>query len=414
MERFAARFDVKPLEKQLKPVALNEQYRSLAGVMVGFNYIDKGLRIWRVEGGLALLSRLRRKLLNASGHISAVAWILHRLQWRRGDQSAEQQYLFRLEQEIANFETVTNVHDLPAIFHYWARNFLQPKCEVLGIPDLTEFFARYARAACRAQPTRPCYLVSLGVGNCETEVAIAEQLLASHTTNFVLVCVDLNPHMLARGRDLASAKGVTQHLQFVESDIKGWSIDRGYAVVMANQSLHHFQELELLFRKTQQALGDEGVFVVFDVIGRNGHMRWPEALEVVHRIWKTMPERYKYNHLLRRHERMYDNWDCSAGGFEGIRAQDILPLLVKHFHFELFLAYGNVIDVFIDRAFGHNFDVACEEDRRFIDMVGRLDDDLINKGVVKPTHLFAVMRNHGSGETKVYRHWTQDFCLRHV
>ncbi|HJR77977.1 MAG TPA: class I SAM-dependent methyltransferase [Nitrospiraceae bacterium] len=382
--------------------------------MAGLNCIDKGLRIWRVEGGLALLSRLHKKLLSASNSVGILASILHRLQSGSDDKSAERQYVSRLGREIANFKTVTNVHDLPAIFHYWAHNFLQPKCEVMGIQDLTEFFVGYARVACRADPTRTCYVASLGAGNCETEVAIAEHLLANHMTNFVLDCIDLNPHMLARGRDLAAARGVAQHLRFVDSDIKGWSIDREYAVVMANQSLHHFQELELLFRKTQRALGDEGLFVVSDVIGRNGHMRWPEALEVVHRIWKTMPERYKYNHLLRRHERMYDNWDCSVGGFEGIRAQDILPLLVKHFHFELFLAYGNIIDIFIDRAFGHNFDVACEEDRRFIDMVGRLDDDLIDRGVVKPTHLFAVMRNRASCETRVYRHWTQEFCLRHV
>ena len=48
-------------------------------------------------------------------------------------------------------------------------------------------------------------------------------------------------------------------------------------------------------------------------------------------------------------EEQYENWDCSEEGFEGIRAQDILKLLNKNFYFKKFLAYGNLIDIFIDR-----------------------------------------------------------------
>jgi hypothetical protein len=51
--------------------------------------------------------------------------------------------------------------------------------------------------------------------------------------------------------------------------------------------------------------------------------------------------------------------------FEGIRSQDILPLLLEYFHFEVFIPYGNVIDPFIDRTFGPNFDSSREWDRDF-------------------------------------------------
>ena len=46
------------------------------------------------------------------------------------------------------------------------------------------------------------------------------------------------------------------------------------------------------------------------------------------------------------------------GSFEGIRAQDILPLLVERFTFDEFIGFGNVIDPFVDRSFGPNFDIA--------------------------------------------------------
>ncbi len=67
------------------------------------------------------------------------------------------------------------------------------------------------------------------------------------------------------------------------------------------------------------------MFVTNDMIGRNGHQRWPEALEIVNQYWHELPEAYRYNKLLSRYEPEYMNWDCSTEGFEGIRAQDILP-----------------------------------------------------------------------------------------
>ena len=93
-----------------------------------------------------------------------------------------------------------------------------------------------------------------------------------------------------------------------------------------------------------------------DMIGRNGHMRWPEALVILDGLWKELPNSYKYNHQLKRLEVQFDNWDCSKEAFEGIRSQDILPLLIKKFQFDLFLGFANVVDVFVDRSFGHQTD----------------------------------------------------------
>jgi hypothetical protein len=127
------------------------------------------------------------------------------------------------------------------------------------------------------------------------------------------------------------------------------------------------------------------------MIGRNGHMRWPEACEQIARLWSLLPDTYKYNHQLSRLEETFDNWDCSKEGFEGIRAQDILSLLIESFEFEYFLAFSNLIDVFCDRSFGHNFSRERSFDRAFIDFVAELDERLIREGTLTPTHLVAVM-----------------------
>jgi SAM-dependent methyltransferase len=238
-------------------------------------------------------------------------------------------------------------------------------------------------------------------------------LVAAECNNFVLECLDINSNMLQRGKELAEQKSLEKYMRFVTEDASSWAPpEEAFGVVMAHQSLHHIVDLELFFEKIKKSLSKQGKFLTSDIIGRNGHMRWPEAMRRIDEIWADMPERYKYNHALKRFEGKYENWDCSTDGFEGIRAQDVLPLLRRYFEFEMFLGYGNLIDIFVDRAFGHNFDPASQEDQRFIDKVALLDDQLIESGELKPTHIIAVMGNAQVENPRVYRHLTPEFCTR--
>lgn len=159
-------------------------------------------------------------------------------------------------------------------------------------------------------------------------------------------------------------------------------------------------------------MASTGFFVTCDTVGRNGHLRWPEALSIVHEYWKELPKEYTYNHLLRRHEALYENWDCSVDGFEGIRAQDLLPLLLQHFHFDFFLPFGNLIDPFIDRAFGHNFKPERTWDIAFIDRVHRRDDFEIKRGAIKPTHIIAAMSASPVDKTSMEEGLDPVFCVR--
>ena len=207
-------------------------------------------------------------------------------------------------------------------------------------------------------------------------------------------------------------KDLSKYFVFSPFDVNSWRPARKYHAVLAFQSLHHFVELEVLFSKIQAALHPDGYFMADDMIGRNGHQRWPEALKFVHEFWKELPSKYTYNHLLRRFETVYENWDCATSGFEGIRAQDILALLVERFHFDSFFAFGNIIDVFIDRTFGPNFDPDKEWDRAFIDRVHAADVAEIEAGRVKPTHMMAVMTKKPVGRTKIHKHLSPGFCIR--
>ena len=66
-----------------------------------------------------------------------------------------------------------------------------------------------------------------------------------------------------------------------------------------HESLHHFVALETIFANIRQALSSDGFFLADEMIGRNGHMRWPETLELIQGILKFIPDHYKTNHLKR-------------------------------------------------------------------------------------------------------------------
>jgi ubiquinone/menaquinone biosynthesis C-methylase UbiE len=317
----------------------------------------------------------------------------------------------QLDQELSNYRNVDEVHALPPIFHYWSNKYLLPKLRRLGFESISDVFLQYITRISAEKRNVVCKIVSIGAGNCDFEIALAKSLLARRIANFHFECLEINPSMLVRGERHAQSEQIEKYFTFSASDVNEWRPKGGFEIALANHSLHHVVQLEALFDTIKVGLAQGGAFVINDMIGRNGHMRWPEALEIVERFWKYLPRSHKYNHQLKRVEEDFVNWDCSREGFEGIRAQDIIPELLKTYQFDLILGFANAIDVFIDRGFGPNFDVNCDWDRLYIDQVHDADQELLDRGQLKPTHMVAALMREDS-HPKVYKHLTPAFCVR--
>jgi len=299
-------------------------------------------------------------------------------------------YQARVAQQVEQYLD-EEIHELPGIYHYWSNKHLGPLIdETFGPGTIPEIYAReFASAIARTGQTS---LVSLGAGDGATEVEIAKALKAAGDPAFSIELVELSDHLLGRAAESAREAGVADALRFSQCDVNQWRPAQTYAGVMANHSLHHFLQLENVFDAVWDGLDPSGVFVSFDMIGRNGHQRWPEARLFTQFLWDQLPERYKFHRLLRRLESpVFLDWDCSTEGFEGIRAQDILPLLTQKFGFAKFAAWGGFIDVFLDRGFGPNFDPESPEDRAFIDRAQAANEAMLQIGFVKPTQMAAVM-----------------------
>lgn len=324
-------------------------------------------------------------------------------------------YVERVAAETSRFSHETHVHDLPRIFHYWSNTYLLPKLQHFGASSIDEYFVNaFDRVITALGSVRPARLASLGAGNCDTEVRVAQALLARGHSNFSLECLEITDAMVERGRKLAAAAGVAAQVIPVQVDLNRWEPRDSYDALVANQSLHHVVHLERLCATAAGALSPGGLVVVSDMIGRNGHQRWPEALSIVREFWAELPDSYRYHLQLQRHEPEFRDWDCSFEGFEGIRSQDVLPTLSRHFEFEEFLAFANVIDPFIDRGFGPHFDPDREWDRDFIDRVHLRDEVELMAGTITPTHLIGTLRAGRTGATpRCWRNLTPEFCVRH-
>ncbi|OFY85780.1 MAG: hypothetical protein A3F72_21640 [Bacteroidetes bacterium RIFCSPLOWO2_12_FULL_35_15] len=324
----------------------------------------------------------------------------------------------RVQNEL---ETFSQAHaeggiasSIPEIFSYWASHYLSPRLrEVFGEHDITSLFANeIVERAKSMKKTGVFKCLSLGSGDCSEDFEIAQKVIEKGV-NIKITCTDLNPKLMSYSAEKAKEKGLEKYFIFETLDLNSQFPKSNHDVIYVNHSLHHFVELEKIFTNINSNLNAGGSFIVSDMIGRNGHRRWPEALVWMNSLWSILPLEKKFNNFSKKIDDPYINFDCSAENFEGIRAEDVLPLLVKEFHFEKFVGFGNVIDVFTDRIYGHNYSVNNKWDVAFIDFVENLNTQLIDAGTVKPTAMFGTLvKKTKNNKECVYSRWNPEFSVR--
>lgn len=324
-------------------------------------------------------------------------------------------YETRLRQQQEQYATGAEIHGLPEIYHYWSNRYIAPYIQqVFGTKSITEIYAHPLAHMLDGGGARTRKFVSIGSGDCSEEIKIAKCLLEAGHSNFVILGFEVAAHLIGEANTAIARQGLAKHVASKFFDVNRGMIDEPIDAFIAHHSLHHIVELERLFDLIDQSLRPDGHFISCDMIGRNGHMRWPETLRYVEAIWANLPDIKKYNWQHRQQHNQFLNWDCSKEGFEGIRAQDILPLLLRHFSFEGFFGCGGFIDPFVDRGYGPNYDAANPLDRDFIDLVATANDAMIDSAQIKPTMMFADMVKKKSGVAlHVVGRRTPEFCVRY-
>jgi len=303
----------------------------------------------------------------------------------------DETYLRRISSQIAQHAQAP-IHEAPRIATWLNTNFLSPLLmDVMGADSVSDIYARELAQA--VQRTGLDCVVSIGAGDASEEIGAVHAAERLGLPPFRILCLELSEILVRRGQAAIEGQGLAHRIEMRVADLNaGLPVEGSVAGFMAHHSLHHIEALETLFDGIAKHMHREGAFVTFDMIGRNGHMRWPEVLHPLREIWRQLPSHLRFDRSRGSEDTWFTDWDCSIEGFEGVRAQDILPLLTSRFKFEKFLAWGGLTDVFVDRRFGFNFDPDNMEDRRFISSLQASEARLLEEGRIYPTQMVAVMR----------------------
>jgi SAM-dependent methyltransferase len=300
-------------------------------------------------------------------------------------------YERKLLAEQNTYNNITNVHDLPEINKVInAMSLSKWLNELTGKQNHMDWWANEIKIR-YAEVKRPIRILSIGCGNGDVEIDLMNRL---KNLDLHLLGLDINKAMLERANLLAQNQKCT-NAKFEYCDLNNLHLEGFYDIFIASHSLHHIVELEKLFIGMNLHSAENAIFLVNDMIGRNGHVMWPVTEQVVSHIWDKLDRTFKFNGYTRKFDEKPMNDDCSKEGFEGICAEDILPLMEKYFNFEIFLPFSCIINRFTDRGYGHNFHADIPEERALMETILKIDLQLLSEKRLSPVQMMAQLRPKG-------------------
>jgi SAM-dependent methyltransferase len=183
-------------------------------------------------------------------------------------------------------------------------------------------------------------------------------------------------------------------MRFVAADATGFRDPQPCDVLVVNQFFHHVADLEGFCAALVRGLAPDGVLLSSDVVGRNGHVPWPDVEAQVQAFWRELAPAQTLDRSDGRRKPRYEAVDHAAYSNEGVRAQDVVACLADAFDFEVFLTFGAAIMPFVERRFGFNFSIDGT-DAELLERIAATDDARVQRGDYPASNMFAVLRHRG-------------------
>lgn len=276
---------------------------------------------------------------------------------------------FAEEAEITGDLRLGGIHAHDAWRYYWARTMARLPEPGLADP-LRILQERFPRA--------PLRILSLGSGYCGEELALARRLGGRCHVR----CTDLNGDLFEEARRRSRAEGLD--FAFEELDLNFARITTGaWHLIFAHASLHHIINLEHLFDQIRRGLVEGGLFKLVEVIGQNRRLLWKENERFARRLLRQLPFRIRGPCRLRA--------PSHTEGMEGIRQQEILPLLHTHFTPLAEIRHGAFMRaICLHRHLGPRLDPSDEKRRRWLDWLIDADASAVRTGLLKPLEVWGL------------------------
>lgn len=165
-----------------------------------------------------------------------------------------------------------------------------------------------------------------------------------------------------------------------------------FDVVMCVSALHHIVELERVAEFIQQVLVDDGEFwSIGEAIGRSGNRLWQEEYAVANSFFRRLPERLRRNRRSMKPDQDLPDADYSEATFEGIRSDEIEPLLSHRLEPVQLYRRNCFLWRLVDLAYADNYDLSDAEDIAWIQAAVRSELAHYRAGG-RPTELHGVFR----------------------
>jgi SAM-dependent methyltransferase len=244
-----------------------------------------------------------------------------------------------------------------------------------GYSDLPGYLCRSLK-----DTIRPIEILSLASGYCGHELDLARRM----TLPYTITCTDLNERMFERARDAARTEGLMMNFQ--EADLNFIAINPArYDLIFAHAAIHHVINLEYLFDQIAAGLRPNGILSLTEVVGKNRKLIWDQNEHYANALLELMPER------LTRGIRLAVRED--PDGMEGIRQEDILPLLRQQF-VPLFEHRHGAFMRFIctHPELGRAFDPSDADARRCLSFLIASDDCAVEHRILEPLEIWGVYK----------------------
>jgi len=299
----------------------------------------------------------------------------------------------KLHEESNRFGDSGDSHDLPEIANWFHENILSPELfKHTGSKSFQDLVLQGIKESRKSN--EEFVLVSLGAGHGQIETDLLRKVpyLSPGKTHFYAIDLFSPNDTVERNID-----GEIYRLTRISQDLNKPMFPKNANMIIVHHALHHFVELEEIFKSIHEILHDNsGTLVIADMVGRNGHMRWLESFRAINRIWKALPEEKHFNNQLQRAWQNFENWDCSSEGFEGIRSEDIIKPLFEYFESKGSFFWGGILDPFIDRGFGDNFDSTSEKDIKIIRDIISIENKMKDSGYLTATQVIGTFSPRNS------------------
>ncbi len=284
-------------------------------------------------------------------------------------------FSFKKESRISSaFNTFrlenTNWWDVPAVQKRWNKMISGNENT-----DFRDYFINH-----HLKDKKDLKVLSLGSGTCLHEIYYA----GFHNTFSEILCVDLGANNLKQAQEIAQEKQLTNIHFKCENIYKTTFKDNYYDLVVFHASLHHFSELDELFKnKILPALKDNGCLFINEYVGANRFQFPKKQIQAINNALSIIPKKYKVRgatNLIKN--KFYGNGLLRvyiADPSESVSSADILSTVYKYFNVIEERSFGGNILMSVFKDIAYHFVEINPEKQTVLNTLFKIEDDYLKE-----------------------------------